>query len=186
MLWARAACSSWRPLSRATLCRRTGSRLRRIRALHNRNRKALPGSSAKRWLTKPSLPLRRPRRRPSHHLVERAKPDRCDAQTPTPEPASDKSTPFQNAALRSAPPPEATTDQPTSSISTKTAALPAETTKTASSVTRPVVVLKPQERLLASLDHRLTTSAPLPTGRLATSLLGFIIRSPPASPTSNA
>ncbi|HEX4071171.1 MAG TPA: hypothetical protein VHX68_08375, partial [Planctomycetaceae bacterium] len=81
------------------------------------------------------------------------------AQIPTPAPASDQSTPFQNAALRSAPPPEATTDQPTSSILTKTAALPAETT-TASSITRPVVVLKPQERLLATLDRRLTTSAP--------------------------
>jgi hypothetical protein len=82
------------------------------------------------------------------------------AQTPSPEPASDQSTPFQNAALRSAPPPEAITDQPTSSMATKTAALPAETTSTASSVTRPVVALKPQERLLASLDNRLTTSAP--------------------------
>jgi hypothetical protein len=82
------------------------------------------------------------------------------AQTPTPDPASDKSTLFQNAALRSAPPPEATTDQPTSSISTKTADLPAETTNAASSVARPIVALKPQERLLASLDHRLTTSAP--------------------------
>ncbi len=87
-------------------------------------------------------------------------PTGAAAQTPTPEPASGKSTPFQNDALRSAPPPEATTDQPTSSISTKTAALPAETTRTVSSVTRPVVVLKPLERLLASLDNRLTTSAP--------------------------
>ena len=107
------------------------------------------------------------------------------AQTPTPEPTADKSTPFQNAALRSAPPPEAITDQPTSSISTKTAAPPAETTNAASSVTRPVVVLKPQERRLASLDNQPTPPRFLPSGRLATSSLGFIIRTPQASPTSN-
>ena len=87
-------------------------------------------------------------------------PTATTAQTPTPERTADQSTPFQNAALRSAPPPEAIADQPTSSISTKTAALPAETTNAASSVTRPVVVLKPQERLLAPLDNGPTPSAP--------------------------
>jgi hypothetical protein len=82
------------------------------------------------------------------------------AQTPTPEPATDKSTLFQNAALRSSPPPEAAPNQSSPSRSTETAALPAETMNAASSVTRPVVVLKPQERLLASLDRRPATSAP--------------------------
>ena len=125
-------------------------------------RKALPESSAKQWQdeAEPSPPPTAATAPLTISSSEQS-PIHATAQTPSPRirrPIHRR--PSQNATrLRSSSAPEANTDQPTSSMATKTAALPAETTSTASSVTRPVVALKPQERLLASLDNRLPTSA---------------------------
>ena len=145
--------------SRATLCRRTGSRLRRIRALHNRNREsparivrevmadeaepappptatAAPLSSRRASKARPA----RPKRRPRTGVRQIDSLSKCRPTVGSAPRGDHRSADFLDFD--------------------KDRCTPCGNDKAVSSVTRPVVVLKPQERLLASLDRRPTPSAP--------------------------